>query len=81
MSLLSITVGSSTLSAAYFYKRRALFGATWRWRRAERWCPQLVGPEVHLGRVTPGFRGLPWWRRLLFIAAVVILIAVDKLVR
>ncbi len=34
------------LSFVYFYKRRAMFCATRRWRWLERWCPTIAGPEV-----------------------------------
>lgn len=30
---------------SYFYRRRAMFGASWRWRSLERLVPALVGPE------------------------------------
>jgi len=60
----------SVLQFAYFYKRRAMFGATWRWGRLERWCPRLVGPETVDPVRVPGFAGLSHPRRLLFVAVV-----------
>lgn len=50
----------SLLTFAYFYKRRAMFGARWRWRLLERWCPMVVGPEARPGDFRPGFQGLPF---------------------
>jgi len=34
---------------AYFYKRRAMFGASRRWTVLERWCPIIVGPDHYIG--------------------------------
>ena len=34
---------------AYFYKRRAMFGASRRWTLLERWCPIIVGPDQYVG--------------------------------
>lgn len=59
----------SFLSLVYFYRRRVLFRAKWRWFTLERWWPRLRGPE-RLSPDTPrGFAGLSTLRRGLFIAA------------
>ena len=41
MAALSVVV-ISTLPTVYFYRRRALFQARWRWAWAERWWPRLA---------------------------------------
>ena len=63
----------STLWFIYFYKRRAMFGAKWRWRVVERWFSSLKGPEATHEGARPGFAGLPHGRRLLFLTAVMLL--------
>ena len=63
----------------YFYKRRVMFAAAWRWRRLERWCPRLIGPETRDPDRVPGFAGLSHPRRLLFVAAVLIVIILRQL--
>ena len=64
---------------AYFYKRRAMFGAKGRWRRLEQWCPMLVGPQTHNSDRVPGFAGLSNPSRLCFVAIVAALILLDKI--
>lgn len=72
-------VTMSVLQFVYFYKRRAMFGARWRWGRLERWCPRLVGPETVDPVRVPGFAGLSHARRLLFVLVVVAGIAFELL--
>jgi len=74
-----IAVTSAVLQFAYFYKRRAMFGARWRWGRLERSYPRLVGPEIRDPVPIPGFAGLSYPRRLLFVAVVLAGIAIGLL--
>jgi hypothetical protein len=70
-----VAVTALTLPAlqfAYFYKRRAMFGATWRWQLLERWLPALVGPETRDPGRVPGFVGLSRNRRLAFVIVVLV---------
>ena len=73
------TVLMTVVFFAYFYKRRAMFGATGRWRRLEQWCPRLIGPQTHSSDRVPGFAGLSNPSRLYFVAIVVALVMLDKL--
>jgi len=73
------TVPMTVLPLGYFYKRRAMFRARGRWRRLERWCPGLVGPETHSPDRVPGFAGLSNPRRLFFVAILAALILRDKI--
>ena len=68
----------SVLSFAYFYKRRALFGAAWRWRLLERCCPAVVGPETRSPDARPGFTGLSLGHRILFIVITALLILIGR---
>ena len=68
----------SVLSFAYFYKRRALFGAAWRWRLLERCCPAVVGPETRRPDVRPGFTGLSLGHRILFVVITALLILIGR---
>ena len=77
-----VAVAAVTMSAlqfVYFYKRRAMFGARWRWGRLERWCPRLVGPETVDPVRVPGFAGLSHARRLLLVLVVLAGIAFERL--
>ena len=40
------SLAMSGVCFSYFYKRRTLFRATWRWPRLERSWPRLVGPDA-----------------------------------
>jgi len=70
-------VALSVLQFVYFYKRRAMFGARWRWERLERRHPQVVGPETRDPDHVPGFAGLSHPRRLLFIMVLVVGIGLE----
>jgi len=63
---------TSGICFSYFYKRRALFRARWRWQRLERSWPGLAGPETLSAGVRPGFTGLSPLHRKLFVAAIAI---------
>jgi len=63
---------ASVICFSYFYKRRALFRARWRWQRLERSWPRLVGPETLSAGARPGFTGLSPLLRNLFVAAIAI---------
>ena len=71
------SLGASAISFVYFYKRRALFRARWRWEWLERTWPRLVGPEAIGPDVRPGFRGLSPARRRLFAGTVGIWILLE----
>jgi hypothetical protein len=73
------SLGMAMVCFAYFYKRRALFGARWRWQWPERSWPRLAGPEIVGPDARPGFRGLPPQRRWLFVAATVIWVLMQLL--
>jgi hypothetical protein len=64
----------TVLSFAYFYRRRALFGAHGRWRLLERWWPWVIGPETVSPGARRGFAGLSLGHRLLFMVVVALLI-------
>jgi hypothetical protein len=68
----------SVLSFAYFYKRRALFGARRRWSLLERCCPAVVGPESRALDARPGFTGLSVRYRILFVVVTVLLILIGR---
>ena len=70
-----LAVVSAVLGFAYFYKRRTMFGATWRWRTLERWLPGWAGPAAIDPVVRHGFAGLSPVGRRAFIAATVIMTA------
>ena len=65
-------LGWATICFAYFYKRRALFRARWRWQWLERSWPRLVGPETVNPDARRGFGGLSPLGRRLFVAATAI---------
>lgn len=67
-----LAVSMSLISTVYFYRRRAMFRAAWRWRRGERWWPHLAGQEHETPEGRAGFAGLPPGRRRLFVASVLI---------
>ncbi len=71
--LATVTAG---VGFAYFYKRRAMFGATWRWRGLERWLPGWAQSESIDPVVRRGYAGLSPVRRRAFIAATVIMTAI-----
>ena len=71
---LALAPALATVAAVYFYRRRATFGATWRWRTGERWWPRLAGPDVSAGGATRGFLGLSWRRRLVLVVVVGLLL-------
>jgi len=73
------TAAITVVLFAYFYKRRAIFRAKWRWRGLEQWCPSLIGPQTHNSDRVPGFAGLSNRGRLYFIGIVAALIVLDKL--
>jgi hypothetical protein len=70
-----LAVVTAVLGFAYYYKRRTMFGATWRWRGLERWLPGWAGPESIDPDVRHGFAGLSPVGRRAFIAATVIMTA------
>ncbi len=70
-------VAMSVVPFAYFYKRRAMFGASRRWRRLERWC-RLIGPQTRNAGAVPGFAGLSPPRRMFFVAVLAALILLNK---
>ena len=72
-----VAVTTAVLQFAYFYKRRGMFGARWRWGRLERSYPTLVGPEIRDPGRIPGFAGLSHPQRLLFAAVVLAGIALG----
>ena len=74
------SVTSHVICFVYFYKRRALFRARWRWFALERWCPWLKGPETLGPGARPGFAGLSPARRRLFMV-VVLLAALIRTLR
>ena len=74
----AITPVYSVLSFAYFYKRRALFGAGGRWRRLERWWPWVIGPETPSPGARRGFAGLSLRHRVLFIVVTALLILIGR---
>ena len=51
-----LAVVTAVLGFAYFYKRRTMFGATWRWRRLERWLPGWGRPGIDRSRRQARFR-------------------------
>ncbi len=74
-------LGSAAITmvySAYFYKRRAMFGATGRWRRLEQLWPGLIGPETRTSDRVPGFAGLSNPSRVCFVAIVATLILLDQ---
>ena len=71
--LATVTAG---VGFAYFYKRRAMFGATWRWRGLERWLPGWAQSQSVDPVVRRGYAGLSPVRRRAFIAATVIMTAI-----
>lgn len=73
-------VAFGVLSMAYFYRRRVMFGATWRWSALERRLPRLVGPERWEGP-RPGFFGLSWRGKLLFAVAILLSLLLGLLDR
>jgi hypothetical protein len=76
--LLAVSPVYSVLSFAYFYKRRALFGAVGRWPLLERCCPVVVGPERRDPVARPGFTGLSLGHRLLFVVVTALLILIGR---
>jgi hypothetical protein len=66
---------TAVLGFAYFYKRRPMFGATWRWQGLERWLPGWAQSESTDPVVRRGYAGLSPVRRRAFIAATVIMTA------
>jgi hypothetical protein len=68
----------TVLSFAYFYKRRALFGAGRRWPLLERCCPAVVGPERRAPDARPGFTGLSVRYRILFVVVTILLILIGR---
>ena len=72
----SITTYTAVVGFAYFYKRRSMFGATWRWRGLERWLPGWAPSESTAPVVRRGYAGLSPVRRRAFIAATVIMTAI-----
>jgi len=74
-----ISLAWATICCIYFYKRRALFRARWRWRWLERSWPKLVGPEIASPEARPGLGGLSPLRRSLFVAAIAIGLVVQQL--
>jgi hypothetical protein len=73
-----VAVATSVFSFAYFYKRRAMFRARRRWRRLERWCPRLIGPQTPDTDKVPGFAGLSNPRRVFFTAILAALILLRQ---
>ena len=83
-AFVAFSITSSVIPFAYFYKRRAMFGARGRWQRLERWFPRLIGPQTHDTGNLPGFAGLTHRRRLFFgaiLAALILLETVDGVVK
>jgi len=72
---------SAVLGFAYFYKRRPMFGATWRWRGLERWLPGWARSESIDPVVRRGFAGLSPVRRRVFIAATLLVIVIELLAK
>ncbi|HEU4368513.1 MAG TPA: hypothetical protein VFV05_09850 [Methylomirabilota bacterium] len=68
----------SLASFAYFYRRRALFGARGRWRLLERWWPWVIGPETPSPGARRGFVGLSLRHRLLFVVVTALLILIGR---
>ena len=64
------------LVSGYFYRRRAMFGARWRWKALERSFPRMAGPESYEGP-PPGIRGLSIRKRLLFLVLVLVIIGLG----
>ena len=66
----AITV--SLLTCVYFYRRRALFHAGWRWAWAERWWPGLAGSGHGGAEWRAGFTALSPWARRLFVVSLLL---------
>jgi hypothetical protein len=72
----ALGVGAAVLVSmahfVYFYRRRAMFGAPWRWHALESLWPGLAGPETLGGEAVHGFTGLSSTQRRLFATSVVL---------
>ena len=77
VAVFSLTI--PVISFAYFYRRRALFRARWRWQWLERSWPRFIGPETLSPDARPGFSGLSALQRRLFVAAVAIGLVIEQL--
>lgn len=73
------SVAIFSISFVYFYKRRSLFRARWRWQWLERSRPRFIGPETLSPDARPGFSGLSPLQRSLFVAAVAIGLVIEQL--
>jgi hypothetical protein len=73
------SVGVAMIYFVYFYKRRSLFRARWRWEWLERSWPRLIGPETISPDARPGYGGLSPLRQALFTAATAILAFIHLL--
>ena len=69
------------LAAIDPYRRRAVFGAGWRWQRAERWWPRLVGPGRWAPGTRAGFADLSSSGRRLFVTSLLVVWIVRLAVR
>ena len=69
----------AVVSFVYFYKRRALFRARWRWGWLEHSWRAVIGPETLSPEARPGFSGLSSLHRRLFIVAVGLMIVIGRL--
>src|SRR5262245_12958002 len=78
MAMIAGALTHTTVCFTYFYKRRGLFRAQWRWHWLERrsW---LKGPDTINPDARPGFMGLTPARRRLFVAIVLVLCIVGSL--
>ena len=65
-------VSLSLLVFVYFYRRRTLFGAAWRWHSAERFYARLTVREPVSAQERSGFGGLSLLARWLFVASLVL---------
>jgi hypothetical protein len=70
--VLGATVALPPLIFTYYYRRREMFGAAWRWRWAEAWWPRLTSPASLDPAARPGFAGLSASRRRLFVASLLV---------
>lgn len=79
-ALVALGVGLpyTVISFVYFYRRRAMFGASRRWRGLEGWWPGVAGPETAAPSPSRGFGGLALRHRLLVIVIVALLMMIGR---
>jgi hypothetical protein len=65
-------------SFVYFYRRRAMFGATARWTGLERHCPVVKGPETVIPGSSRGFTSLSFRHQVLLVVVVALLMFVPR---